>query len=115
MARTLKVNIVGDASSLNKALGSATRQSSGAGRAFAGLGKAAALAGAALGAAAAVGIKKSIDAASNLTEQINKANVVFRGNEKQVLEWSKGLESSFGLSQRAALEAAGIDLTTGAL
>ena len=105
--RELKVNIVGDSKDLERALGRSAKASGGLGRAFAGLAKTGVLVGAALGAAAAVGIKKSIDAASNLTEQVNKANVVFRGSEKQVLDWSKGLESSFGLSQRAALEAAG--------
>jgi len=105
--RTLKVEIIGDASSLNKALGSVSKSTTGASKAFGQLAKAGALVGAALGVAAAVGIKKSIDAASDLQEQVNKANVVFAGSQKQVLAWSKGLESSFGLSQRAALEAAG--------
>lgn len=61
----------------------------------------------AFAAASVVGFKKSIDAASNLTEQINKARVVFRGAEKEVLEWSKTTSASIGISQRAALEFAG--------
>jgi hypothetical protein len=52
-------------------------------------------------------MKKSIDAASNLTEQVNKANVVFRNNGQEVVRWSQGLAQNFGLSSRAALEAAG--------
>lgn len=106
-SRKLEVEIVGDASSLQRALGSAGKSTSTLSRGFASLAKAGVLVGAALGGAAAIGIKRSIDAASDLTEQVNKANVVFRGSQEQVLKWSKGLETSFGLSQRAALEAAG--------
>lgn len=58
--------------------------------------------------ASVVAFKKSIDAASNLEEQINKARVVFRGAEKDVIEWSKTTSSSIGISQRAALEFAGV-------
>src|SRR5262245_13680739 len=106
-SRKLEVEIIGDASSLNRALGSAGKSSGTLGARLGGLAKAAGLAGVALGAAAAVGIKKSIDAASNLSEQINKANVVFGKNGQEVARWSSGLAASFGLSQRAALEAAG--------
>jgi hypothetical protein len=92
---------------LERALGSASKASSKTGKAFATLAKAGALVGVALGTVAVVGIKKSIDAASDLGEQISKTNVVFGKSGKEVQKWSEGLAESFGLSQRAALEAAG--------
>jgi hypothetical protein len=58
--------------------------------------------------ASVIAFKKSIDAASNLTEQINKASVVFRGSEKIVIAWSETTSRSIGISQRAALEFAGV-------
>jgi cell wall-associated NlpC family hydrolase len=62
----------------------------------------------AVGAAGAIaGIKYVVDAASDLSEQVNKASVVFRGNEQKVLQWSRSTASSFGISRRAALEATG--------
>jgi hypothetical protein len=57
--------------------------------------------------ALAVGAKSSIDAASDLGEQMNKTAVVFGANGREVQRWSKGLVKNFGISQRAALEAAG--------
>lgn len=58
-------------------------------------------------AASVVAFKKSVTAASNLEEQINKARVVFRGAEKEVIAWSQTTAKSIGISQRAALEFAG--------
>lgn len=55
-----------------------------------------------------VGAVKSVNAASDLGEQINKATVVFRGSEKQMISWSETTASALGISQRAALEAAGV-------
>lgn len=77
------------------------------GRIGASLARNAARAGIAIGVGLGVGAYKSIQAASDLNEQINKTNVVFRGSEKQIIKWSQGLSRSFGLSQRAALESAG--------
>lgn len=57
--------------------------------------------------ASVVAFKKSVDAASNLTEQVNKTRVVFAGAEKEVLAWSKTTTQAIGISQRAALEYAG--------
>jgi hypothetical protein len=63
------------------------------------------------GLAAGVGLTTlgvvSVKNASNLEEQINKTTVVFRGSEKQILKWAKTTAGSFGISNRAALEAAG--------
>ena len=49
----------------------------------------------------------SVTAASNLQEQQNKVTVVFRDQAKVILDWSRDSAKSFGLSSRAALEAAG--------
>jgi hypothetical protein len=51
--------------------------------------------------------KKLVDAASNLNEQQNKANVVFGKSAAAVSAWAKTSAKSFGMSERAALEAAG--------
>ncbi len=73
-----------------------------------GFAKAAALtAGAAGLGALVIGAKSAISAASNLGEQINKTSVVFRGSEGDILSWAKTTATSFGISNRAALEAAG--------
>lgn len=106
-SRELKVEIIGDSKSLEHALGKSSQASSKFGSALKTLGKASVVAGAALGGALAVGAVKAVKAASDLQEQVNKANVVFAENGKEVIKWSKGLATSFGLSSRAALEAAG--------
>jgi len=70
-------------------------------KAFSGL----ALVGGAAGAGAL--FKSTVDAASDLSEQINKATVVFAGSERQILAWSQTTSSAIGVSRREALEAAG--------
>lgn len=66
-------------------------------------------AGAALGILGfAGGAKFAIKAASDLSEEINKTKVVFRGSEAGVLAWSKTASNSFGQSRQQALEAAGV-------
>lgn len=60
-----------------------------------------------IGGALVAGTGLAIKSASDLNEQINKTNVVFRTSGREIVEWSKGLTESFGLSQRAALESAG--------
>lgn len=72
----------------------------------AGTAKAAAAAVAAVGAAAAVGAFKAIDAGSDLAETQSKISVLFQDQADVVLNWSKGMASSFGISQQAALDAA---------
>ena len=89
---------------LNNALGGSMTKSQ---KFAAGLKKAAVPATIALGAIA-VGAKKAIGAASDLNEQANKASVVFGASGRSIVAWSKTLASSFGLSSRAALEAAGV-------
>lgn len=106
-SRKLEVQIVGDSKSLERAFGRAADSGSSFGSKLAKAGKIAAVGFAALGAVAAVGLKKSIEAASDLNEQVNKAAVVFGKSGKAVAAWSGGLARNFGISSRAALEAAG--------
>lgn len=60
------------------------------------------------GVRAAVGeIGKAVNAASDLSESINKTAVVFGESAQDVLDWSKTAATAMGQSQQAALEAAG--------
>jgi hypothetical protein len=49
----------------------------------------------------------SIKAASDLTESINKVNVVFGESSQEILTWGKTAATTLGMSQQQALEAAG--------
>jgi hypothetical protein len=49
----------------------------------------------------------SIKAASDYEESMNKVKVVFEGSAQAVLDWSKDSATAMGISQSAALEAAG--------
>jgi hypothetical protein len=78
------------------------------GSAWSGLGKVAAAAGAAFAATKVVQFaKESVSAASDLNESMSKVGVVFGSSAQQVETWSKTSATSMGLSQQAALEAAG--------
>lgn len=55
---------------------------------------------------------EAVQASSDLSEAINKVNVVFGQNAAEVLEWSKTSSTAFGQSRQQALEAVG---TFGAL
>jgi len=94
---------VKELSKVNGALGDSMTRSEKVGAA---LKRAAVPATIALGAIA-VGAKKAVDAASDLNEQQNKTMVVFGRSGKAMVAWSRTLAESFGLSSRAALEAAG--------
>jgi hypothetical protein len=66
-------------------------------------------AGAALGVLGlAGGARAAISAASDLSEEINKTNVVFRGSQREVLSWSKNSAEGFGQSRQQALAAANV-------
>jgi phage-related protein len=58
-------------------------------------------------AAVAAGAGLAIKAASDLNEQVNKASVVFGKSAPAIVAWSQTTAKSLGISQRAALEAAG--------
>jgi hypothetical protein len=88
----------------NDAAGAATKTTS----AWSGVGKAVAGIGAAFAATAVVGFAKdAVGAASDLNESWSKVGVVFGSSAGMVQEWSKTSATSMGLSQQAALEAAG--------
>ena len=59
--------------------------------------------GLAVGGAAAV---KMGQKASDLSETVNKASIIFGDNYAEIDKWSKGAATSMGLSQAAALDAA---------
>lgn len=105
MARKIEVEITGDSRSLERALGKAQKSSGHLGGAFRKLGYAAAAGAAALTAFAVIGTVKAIDAASDLSEAINKASVVFGKQSKVMLKWADTTATAFGISKRAALEA----------
>src|SRR5688572_22960476 len=62
---------------------------------------------AAAGFAFAAFAKSSVDAASDLEEQVNRTQVVFGRAADDVLSFGEGAAESLGISNRAALEAAG--------
>lgn len=53
------------------------------------------------------GMQSMVLGASGLQESISKTNAVFGENAKQIQSWAKTTAKSFGVSERAALEAAG--------
>lgn len=57
--------------------------------------------------AVARGLQSMVLGASGLQESMSKTNAVFGANAKEIQAWSKTTSKSFGVSQRAALEAAG--------
>ncbi len=110
-ARKLEVQILGDAKSLERAFGKASKASDSFGSKVGGgllkTAKVATVAAGAIGSLAGVMGVKAVNAAVDLGEQISKNNVVFGKSGKDIVKWSKTLASSFGISQSAALTAAG--------
>lgn len=110
MARELSVKIVGDPSSFLRAADRVERRSDSMskklGRTAKRLGKAGLIAGGALTAGAAVGLKKSVDAASDLDEAINKSAQTFEDSAPVIEAWAKDAATNLGLSSQAALEGA---------
>jgi len=127
--RTLTVNIIGDDKSLQAALNRSTarlnqfdRQTQALNLRQNALGQGLRGASSQLGAGTAAlfgsaafvasslttaAITKSVRAASDLNEQIAKNEQVFGDDAEAVKAWAETTGSSFGISQRAALEAAG--------
>jgi hypothetical protein len=122
VARKLIVEIVGDPSALQKSYAAAEKSTKrfgqsieNAGRGatvatvgFRGLGRTVAFTSGAFlgGAGLAAGMKASIDAASNLNEEISKTNVVFGRSAEEVKAWSETSARSLGLAQDQALAVA---------
>lgn len=108
--RKIEVIISGDTSSLERAFGRAGTSAKGFGRSLGSVsvGAAAAIGGLVLAAdKLRDGFLVSRDAASNLEESTNKVSVVFGNAAKAVKDFSKTSADALGLSQAAALEAAG--------
>ena len=111
MAREVKLTLIGDSASLEKAF----KKSGTAADSFSAkinsssrsVAKGALVAGTALSALAVTVGVKSVQAASNLGEQINKVGVVFGKSSESIKKWATTTASSIGISNRAALEAAG--------
>jgi len=80
-----------------KSIGGISKQANLLKAAFAGVGV----------ATLARGLQSAVMAASNLSESIAKSNTVFGKNAKQIQDWSATTAKSLGVSQQAALEAAG--------
>lgn len=123
MARNeIKVAFVGDISGLSKAIGKVDKDLAGFQRSTHSAAKATTAFSASIksgvnmlkvyGAVAAGALlvfgKSAIDAATSVEESLNKANVLFGQSSDEIQRWSEGLAASFGLSQRQALEAAGV-------
>jgi chromosome segregation ATPase len=116
VARRIAVEIVGDSSSLerafkrsaasatgfNTAIGKVAGKTSGLFKGLAGP----ALAGLGIGGLAS-GISSSVQAASDLNEQINKNKVVFGQSSAAILDWSRTTANALGISRTQALDAAG--------
>jgi hypothetical protein len=123
MARKISVELVGNASSLDRAfkkaghsarsfhsdLGRTTRGALAGSGVFHGLGRSLAFGSTQfLGGAGAVYLgKQIIDQASRIQEETEKTGVVFGKNARQVQAWSMSLAQSFGIGSGAALEATG--------
>jgi hypothetical protein len=76
-------------------------------RGFLAVGRAAKYGAFALGGFTLVAGKRSVEAASNLEEQLAKTGTVFGRSGGDIHDWSKGLSLAFGVSRREALETAG--------
>jgi hypothetical protein len=105
--RVLTVQLIGDASSLNKAFSSA---GAGAGKLGSALGNVASIAS---GFVVAQGLMQlpgllggAMDAASDFNETLSKSNTVFGDNAKAIEDWASGAAKSFGQSKTQALDAA---------
>lgn len=111
--KKLQVEIVGDAKDLERAFGKAGKATDKfegkTGRARAGLlrmGKAAKVGAVGVGVAGVAGAVKFTNAASDLSESLNKASATFEKSAPKVEAWSKTTAKGLGLSQAAALEGA---------
>lgn len=112
MPRKLEVEIVGDSRKLERAFARSSKSASKFQGTITGLSRGISSTfgtlGVAVGAGAIVaGIKTSIDAASNLNEEITKSQQIFGASADEVEAWSETTTDAFKLSQRESLEAAG--------
>lgn len=111
-SRDLLVRILGDDRSLQSAFTRTERRTkqfdSQTRNVASGLSRAFGAVGISLSTAAVFSeLSKSIDAASNLNEQISKSRQIFGQSSETIENWSKTTAEAFGISQAAALEATG--------
>lgn len=115
MAAKLMIQLLGEATSAvaafqktAKASGEAEGAAKKTGSAWSGVGKIAAVVGGAFAATKVVEYAKgAVSAASDLNESWSKVGVVFGTSATEVQKWSQTSATSMGMSQQAALEAAG--------
>jgi len=109
-SRTLVLTLTAVTDKFKKGLGSAEKDLGGFGSKLADFGKKAGIALAAVGAAAgAMAIKIGKDAilaASDLSEEVSKAGVLFGDSADQINEWAASAATAFGQSRRQATAAA---------
>lgn len=110
--RELLVRILGDDRDLQQALGSTNRrleQIDNRTQTFGrNIGRAFTAAGVAIGTSEIISLAgSSVDAASDLNEQIDRTRVVLGDASEEMIRWSETTATAMGISQRAALAAAG--------
>lgn len=104
MARTIALNLLFRTMGTEK-IRDAEKEIGGFRKTLGGLGGA--IAGFAGGAAIAQFAKESIKAASDLSESVSKAKVVFGDSSKEVMKFAENSATAFGQSKQQAIEAAG--------
>jgi hypothetical protein len=82
------------------------RASGVAGRGMIALGRGALYAAPIIGGAFLYGVKKSVEASSDLNESMNASRAIFKGSAKDILAWSKTSADGFGLARSESLQAA---------
>ncbi|MDP8931095.1 MAG: hypothetical protein M3O70_21610 [Actinomycetota bacterium] len=117
MARSITVEIVGDASKLNAALGSASQAAEGFGPKVERAGTAVRNTGAVMSAAITVPVAAAFaswsNAASDMAETVSKVGVVFGASAGKVEQFASTTTDAFGISKQAALDMMGTVGTMG--
>ena len=106
--KTATKNVNGLVTAAGKADKGVNRSLTGISNGLKNMAKVAAVSTLAVGVAFGGLVKSSIDSASDLSESQNKVIVVFEDSAQSVLDFSKTTASALGISQSAALEAAGV-------
>jgi hypothetical protein len=107
-SREFEVKFTGDTRNLTKSFGNLQREAGALGKSVQSSSNLmrTALAGVSF-VALTRGLQSAVMAASNLSESFAKSNTVFGNNAKQIEAWSRTTAKALGVSQQAALEAAG--------
>jgi hypothetical protein len=105
MAKPIKITILGDASSFEKAAKGVEHTLGGLSSGF---GKMAGVVAGAFAADRLISFGKDIvGAASDMNETVSKTGVIFGDSAGAILKWSESAADKMGLSKQAALDAAG--------